>query len=52
MKSPKLIEKPAVIPAQVGIQFVGLIALNNNRMNNLASRLRGNDGISLAYDFA
>jgi hypothetical protein len=37
----------AVIPAQAGIQFVGLIAVNNNQMNNLDSRLRGNDGFIL-----
>jgi len=34
----------SVIPAQAGIQFVGLIALKINQMNNLDSRLRGNDG--------
>jgi len=33
-----------VIPAQAGIQFVGLISFKNNQMNNLDSRLRGNDG--------
>ncbi len=36
--------KIAVIPAQAGIQFVGLIVLKINQMNNLDSRLRGNDG--------
>ena len=34
----------AVIPAQAGIQFVGLISLKINQMNNLDSRMRGNDG--------
>jgi len=33
-----------VIPANAGIQFVGLIALKINQMNNLDSRVRGNDG--------
>jgi len=33
-----------VIPAQAGIQFVGLIALKINQMDNLDSRMRGNDG--------
>ncbi|MDP1572683.1 MAG: hypothetical protein Q8M04_00375 [Pseudomonadota bacterium] len=33
-----------VIPAQAGIQFVGLISLKINQMNNLDSRMRGNDG--------
>ena len=34
----------AVIPAQAGIQFVGLTALKINQMNNLDSGLRRNDG--------
>jgi len=34
----------SVIPAQAGIQFVGLTALKINQMHNLDSRLRGNDG--------
>ena len=33
-----------VIPAHAGIQCVGLIAFRNNQMNNLDSRMRGNDG--------
>jgi hypothetical protein len=35
-----------VIPAQAGIQIqlVSLISLEINQMNNLGSRLRGNDG--------
>jgi hypothetical protein len=33
-----------VIPAQAGIQLVGLISLKINLMHNLHSRLRGNDG--------
>jgi len=40
MSAPEI----TVIPAQAGIQFVGLIALQINQMNNLDSRLRGNDG--------
>ena len=32
-----------VIPAKAGIQFVGLIALKINQMNDLDSRFRGND---------
>jgi hypothetical protein len=32
-----------VIPAHAGIQFVGLNALKNNQINNLDSRMRGND---------
>ncbi len=36
--------KRTVIPAKAGIQLVGLIALKINQMNNLDSRLRGNDG--------
>jgi|GEM_PF-2190278 len=35
---------PSVIPAQAGIQFVGLNALNAAPMHDLDSRLRGNDG--------
>ncbi len=34
----------AVIPANAGIQFVGLTALKTNQMNNLDSGLRRNDG--------
>ena len=34
----------SVIPAQEGIQFVGLIVLKINQLNNLDSRLRGNEG--------
>ncbi len=33
----------SVIPAQAGIQFVGLTVLKINPMDNLDSRLRGND---------
>ena len=40
MSAPEI----TVIPAQAGIQFVGLIASKINQMNNLDSRLRGNDG--------
>jgi len=40
MPAPKI----AVIPANAGIQFVGLTALKINQMNNLDSRVRGNDG--------
>ncbi|MDO9227830.1 MAG: hypothetical protein Q8M09_10485 [Pseudomonadota bacterium] len=40
---PKLEE--TVIPAQAGIQFVGLTARKINQMHNLDSRLRGNDGV-------
>ncbi len=36
----------AVIPAQAGIQFVGLTALKINQMNNLNSGLRRSDGHS------
>jgi len=36
--------KITVIPANAGIQFVGLIAFKNNQMNDLDSRIRGNDG--------
>jgi hypothetical protein len=32
-----------VIPAQAGIQRVGLFSFMNNQMNDLDSRLRGND---------
>jgi len=35
----------AVIPAQAGIQFVGLTTLKINQIYNLDSRLRGNDGM-------
>jgi hypothetical protein len=33
-----------VIPAQAGIQFVGLTALKINQINNLDSGFRRNDG--------
>ena len=32
-------------PANAGIQFLGLIGFQSNQMNNLDSRLRGNDGV-------
>ncbi|MDP2832697.1 MAG: hypothetical protein Q8Q28_05265 [Pseudomonadota bacterium] len=35
--------KTTVIPANAGIQFVGLIALKINQMDNLDFRVRGND---------
>ena len=38
----------SVIPAQAGIQFVALLDIYNNQMNNLDSHLRGNDGRSVA----
>ena len=34
----------SVIPAQAGIQFVGLTTFKINQMHNLDSRIRGNDG--------
>ncbi len=34
----------SVIPAQAGIQFAGQASLKINQMNNLDSRLCGNDG--------
>jgi hypothetical protein len=40
MPMPKI----SVIPAQAGIQFVGLTALKINHINNLDSGLRRNDG--------
>ncbi|MDO9225572.1 MAG: hypothetical protein Q8M09_14695 [Pseudomonadota bacterium] len=40
MPAPKI----SVIPANAGIQFVGLIVFKINQMNNLDSRIRGNDG--------
>jgi len=40
MSAPKI----TVIPANAGIQFVGLIAFKNNQMNDRHSRVRGNDG--------
>ncbi len=39
---------PTVIPAQAGIQFIGLTALKTNQKHNLDSRLRGNDSYSSA----
>jgi len=44
--------KPAVIPAQAGIQVVYLTELKSNQPYALDSRLRGNDGIGLAYVLA
>jgi len=37
-------KKPAVIPAQAGIQVVHLIDFQGNQPYELDSRLRGNDG--------
>jgi hypothetical protein len=38
------VPKISVIPAQAGIQFVGLTALKINQINNLDSGFRRNDG--------
>jgi hypothetical protein len=40
MPSPNI----SVIPANAGIQYVGLISLRNNQRNNLDSGVRRNDG--------
>ncbi len=47
----KTAAKLAVIPAQAGIQFVGLTVLKINRMYHLDSRLRGNDGYFVRQQF-
>jgi hypothetical protein len=45
--------KSPVIPANAGIQFIDLNALRNIQMNNLDSRIRGNDGgVLLRFAFA
>ena len=41
--------KITVIPANAGIQFLGLIGFQSNQMNNLDSRLRGNDGVLFSH---
>ncbi|MDP2834331.1 MAG: hypothetical protein Q8Q28_13750 [Pseudomonadota bacterium] len=48
MKYSKVRKKPAVIPAQAGIQVVHLIDFQSNQPYELDFRLRGNDGYLVA----
>jgi hypothetical protein len=52
MKNSNPIVKPAVIPAQAGIQVTSPIDVKGSQPYELDSRLRGNDSVSGLQHFS